>query len=108
MADSICDESVADNISRLYSILCGFDLIPEISSDKYLIIKESQDIQKFMNKLEQQIKTTDFSDMELRGFIPLEKLTDIYRSEPYQKNLAALAKERRKSARYTNGSHTDK
>ena len=30
--------------------------------------------------------------MELRGFIPLEKLTDIYRSEPYQKNLAALAK----------------
>ena len=92
MADTFWDESEADNISRQYAILCGIDLIPEISSDKYLIIKESQDIQKFMNKLEQQIKTTDFSDMELRGFIPLEKLTDIYRSEPYQKNLAALAK----------------
>lgn len=92
MADTFWDESEADNISRQYAILCGIDLIPEISSDKYLIIKESQDIQKFMNKLEQQIKTTDFSDMELRGFIPLEKLTDIYRSKPYQKNLAALAK----------------
>lgn len=92
MADTFWDESEADNISRQYAILCGIDLIPEISSDKYLIIKESQDIQKLMNKLEQQIKTTDFSDMELRGFIPLEKLTDIYRSEPYQKNLAALAK----------------
>ena len=92
MADTFWDESEADNISRQYAILCGIDLIPEISSDKYLIIKESQDIQKLMNKLEQQIKTTDFSDMELRGFIPLEKLTDIYRSDPYQKNLAALAK----------------
>jgi hypothetical protein len=51
MADTFGDESEADNISRQYTILCGIDLIPEISSDKYLIIKESQDIQKLMNKL---------------------------------------------------------
>lgn len=93
MANTFWDENRADNISRQYAILCGIDIIPEISSNRYLTIKETQDAQKLVKRLEQQIESADFTNMECRGFIPLERLTDIYLSESYQKNLAALAKQ---------------
>lgn len=91
MADTFGEGSGTENISRQYAILCGIDLIPEVSLGNSMVLNESEDVEKFLGQLTQLMKEADFSSLEFMGFVPQEKLTETYSSDTYQKNLLIIA-----------------
>lgn len=55
--------------------------------------RENGNAKKLLDQISNQIKAVDFSSLKLLGFIPPEKLLDVYGSENHQKNMHRMARD---------------
>lgn len=87
MTDTFSENANTDDIMRQYTILCGLDL----EAEGPVIFKNQADVKAFVEKLDNSIKTVDFSSMKLIGFIAPEDLEEAYASQKHQENLIKAA-----------------
>ncbi len=91
MADTFGEGNGAEDISRQYAYLCGIDLIPEMADSSVVMISGSEEAEKLLNQIVQQMEAVDFSSMEFLGFVYPDDLTDTYSTDTYQENLSVIA-----------------
>ena len=91
MADTFGEGNGAEDISRQYAYLCGIDLIPEMADSSVVMISGSEEAEKLLNQIVQQMEAADFSSMEFLGFVCPDDLTDTYSTDTYQENLSVIA-----------------
>ncbi len=87
ITDTFSENANTDDIMRQYTILCGLDL----EAEGPVIFKNQADVKAFVEKLDNSIKTVDFSSMKLIGFIAPEDLEEAYASQKHQENLIKAA-----------------